>query len=272
MKKVIYIYIVLFVFSVSSCEDFLNEQPISQLSAGNYWKTELDLITATAGMYDGLQDIVDDEFINWGEGRSDNFIRGGTGETQYAFMYNAMTADMETTDWTGLYAVILRANLIIKYVPQIEGDLSESEKNHYLAQAYAVRAYCHLTGVKVWGDFPLIQKVIEDKEAKPARTPVNEVLDAVVADLLTARELVDEDITNLFEVNLGGILAILTDAYMWQHAYQKVIETTDELLAIGRYELEADSASWKKIFTDPGGLVAPSEPIWRLQRDVESDP
>ena len=272
MKKILYAYITLFVFAVSSCEDFLNEQPISQLSAGKYWQTENDIITAMAGMYDGLQDIVDDDFINWGEGRSDNLIRGGTGETQFAFMFNAMTADMSSTDWTGLYAVILRANLIIKYVPQIKGDLTESEKNHYLAQAYAVRAYCHLLGVKVWGDFPLIQEVIEDKEAKPARTPVAEVLDAVVADLLLARELVNEDNTNVFEVNVGGILAILTDAYMWKHDYQKVIETTDDLLAIGRYELEQDSASWKKIFTDPGGLPSPAEPIWSLYRNIETDP
>ncbi|HEY9487266.1 MAG TPA: RagB/SusD family nutrient uptake outer membrane protein, partial [Chryseosolibacter sp.] len=272
MKKILYGFIILFVFSVSSCEDFLNEQPISQLSAGNYWKTEQDIITAMAGTYDGLQDIVDDNLINWGEGRSDNLVRGGTGETQYAFTYNAMTADMGATDWTGLYAVILRANQIIKYVPQIEGDLTESEKNHYLAQAYGIRAYCHLLGVKVWGDFPLIQEVIEDKDAKPARTPVSQVLDAVVADLITARELVNEDVANLFEVDLGGILAILTDAYMWKHEYQKVIETTDELFATGRYALEKDSADWKKIFTDPGSLALPSEPIWSLYRDIDFDP
>lgn len=271
MKKIIYIYLTLFVFLVSSCQDFLDEQPISVLSAGNYWQTENDIRTAMAGMYDGLQDIVDDDFINWGEGRSDNFVRGGTGETEYAFMYNAMTSDMRTTDWTDLYAVILRANLIIKYVPEIEGDLTETEKNDYLAQAHAIRAYCHLLGVKVWGDFPLIQEVIEDKDAAPARTPVSDVLDAVVADLITARELVNEDNTNVFEVNLGGILAILTDAYMWQHAYQKVIETTDELLATGRYALEEDSASWKRIFTDPSGLDSPAEPIWSLYRDITVD-
>src|SRR3989337_882713 len=98
MKKIIYINIILFAFSVSSCEDFLDEQPVSQLSSGNYWKTENDITTAMAGMYDGMQDIVDANFINWGEGRSDNFTRGGTGETEYAFAYNAMTADMGTTD------------------------------------------------------------------------------------------------------------------------------------------------------------------------------
>ena len=259
----------LFVFSVTSCEDFLNEQPISQLSEENYWRTEQDIRTAMAGMYDGIQDIVDDNLINWGEGRSDNLVRGGTGETQFAFMYNGMTADMGTTDWTGLYAVILRANQVIKYVPRIEGDLTETEKNHYLAQAYAVRAYCHLLGVKVWGDVPLIQEVIEDKDAKPARAPVSVVLDAVVADLLTARELVDEDAVNVFEVDLGGILAILTDAYMWKHEYKNAIDVTDELLATGRYALAQDSASWKAIFTDPEGS---DETIWSLYRDVEVDP
>lgn len=269
MKKILFVYMMLFVFSVTSCEDFLNEQPISQLSEENYWKTEQDIRTAMAGMYDGIQDIVDDNLINWGEGRSDNLVRGGTGETQFAFMYNGMTADMGTTDWTGLYAVILRANQVIKYVPRIEGDLTETEKNHYLAQAYAIRAYCHLLGVKVWGDVPLIQEVIEDKDAKPARTPVSQVLDAVVADLVTARGLVNEDVANVFEVDLGGILAILTDAYMWKHAYQNVIETTDALLATGRYQLAAGEGDWKLIFTDPGNS---REAIWSLYRDIEFDP
>ena len=267
MKKIISIFLIPIVLTVSSCEDFLNEQPRSALSAGNYWQTENDIRTAIAGIYDGIQDIVDANFINWGEGRSDNFVRGGTGETEYAFMYNALTADMGTTDWTSLYAVILRANLIIKNVPGIEGDLTETEKNNYIAQAYAVRAWCHLLGVKVWGDFPLVQEVIENKEAKPARTPVAAVLDGVVADLLTARELVDEDNTSVFEVNVGGILAILTEAYMWQHAYQNVIGTSDELLATRRYELEQGAENWKGIFTDPSGS---SETIWSLHRETEN--
>lgn len=267
MKKITWILVFPLFLTVSSCEDFLDEQPRSALSAGNYWQTENDIRTAVAGMYDGIQDIVDDNFINWGEGRSDNFVRGGTGETEYAFMYNGMTADMETTDWTPLFAVILRANLIIKYVPGIEGDLTETEKNNYVAQAYAIRAYGHLMGVKVWGDFPLIQEVIEGKEVKPARTPVSEVLSAVVQDLLTARELVDEDNTSVFEVNVGGILAMLTEVYMWQHEYQKAIEASDALLALGRYELEQGADNWKGIFVDPAGS---SETIWSLHRDTEN--
>jgi starch-binding outer membrane protein, SusD/RagB family len=267
MKKITWTLLIPIMLTVCSCEDFLNEQPRSALSAGNYWKSENDIRTATAGMYDGIQDIVDDNFINWGEGRSDNFVRGGTGEIEYAFMYNGMTADMGSTDWTSLFAVILRANLVIKYVPDIEGDLTETEKNDYLAQAYAVRAYCHLMGVKVWGDFPLIQEVIEDKETKPFRAPAADVLTAVVTDLLTARELVDEDNTSVFEVNVGGILAMLTEAYMWQHDYQKAIEASDELLALGRYELEQGADNWKRIFTDP---ESSDETIWSLYRDTEN--
>src|SRR3546814_247102 len=113
-----------------------------------------------------------------------------------------------------------------------------------------------------------MQEVVEEKDAQPARTPVAEVLNAVVADLNTARELVDADNANIFEINLGGILSMLTDAYMWQQDYQKVIDVTDALLATGRHELEPDSASWKKIFTDPSSLNAPSEPIWSLHRDI----
>jgi hypothetical protein len=268
MKKALYIFILVpLMLIVTACGDFLTEEPVSQLSADKFWKTEADIISAMAGMYDGIQVVMDDRYIDWGEGRSDNLTNGGTGITEINFALNGLTADMANVNWDNLYRVILRANLILKYVPLISADLSEVEKNNYLAQAYAMRAYCHLLGVKVWGDIPLMLEAVTDRNLKPFRTPVSDVLVQVVEDLNTAAALINRTNKNVYEINYGVVLAMLTDAYMWQKDYDRVIETTDELMTLG-YTLAQTPEDWNKIFTSP---ATSKEAIWSMFWEFEQD-
>lgn len=269
MKKLIHIFLVPLILTVSSCEDFLDEQPVSELSADQFWKSQDDIMAGIAGMYDGIQGVIDDRYIDWGEGRSDNFTNGGTGVNEINFALNGLTSNMDHVNWDELYATINRANLAIQYLPEIPGgDVSETIKNNYLAQAYAMRAYSHLLGVKVWGDVPLMLEPVTDRDFRPSRAPVSDVLNRVVHDLNTALSLIDPDNINVFELNIGGILAILTEAYMWQQDYQKAIETTDMLLNLGRYSLAETPEEWKGIFTDPANS---SEAIWSIFWSFEQD-
>ena len=253
----------------SSCDGFLDEQPISEISADTFWKNQDDIRAGIAGMYDGLQGVVSSRYIDWGEARSDNFTNGGTGVTSINFALNGLTANMGEMNWDGLYSTINRANLAIKYLPEITGsDVSETFKNHSLAQAYAVRAYCHLLGVKVWGDVPLMLETVNDRDFRPSRTSVEQVLAAVKEDLILALDLVDVNQISVYEINVGGILALLTEVYMWQKDYQKAIETSDELLELNRYNLAENPEEWKRIFTDPANSA---EAIWSLFWSFEQD-
>ena len=54
-----------------------------------------------------------------------------------------------------MYTVIHDANLIIKYVPEIEFN-SEAEKNDVLAQAHAMRAYAYFVMGRTWGGVPMV--------------------------------------------------------------------------------------------------------------------
>jgi hypothetical protein len=269
MKKALYIFILVpLMLVVTSCGDFLTEEPVSQLSVEQFWKTESDIRAAVAGMYDGIQAVVDDRYIDWGEGRSDNLTNGGTGITEINFALNGLTADMANVSWDNLYRVVLRANLILKYTPLITiPDFTVAEKNHFIAQAYAMRAYCHLLGVKVWGDVPLMLEPVTDRNTKPFRTPVSDVLAQVVIDLTTAMELINRTNKNVYEINYGVMLAMLTDTYMWQKDYDRVIETTDELMTRG-YALAQTPEDWNRIFTDPANS---KEAIWSMFWEFEQD-
>lgn len=269
MKRSLYIGLIATALSLSSCEDFLDEQPVSELSAANFWQTQDDVKAGIAGMYDGLQGVIEERYIDWGEGRSDNLTNGGTGINEINFALNSLTANMGQVNWDGLYATIGRANLALKYIPQIQsGDLSETARKNYLAQAYAMRAYCHFLAMKVWGDAPLMLEPVTDRSFRPARQKAEVVLEQVVADLTLAATLVDPANTSKFDITIGAIYAMLTDAYMWQHDYAKAVETSGKLMKLNRYALAATPREWNGIFSNP---TSSKEAIWSLFWAFEQD-
>ncbi|GAB3851477.1 RagB/SusD family nutrient uptake outer membrane protein [Hymenobacter terrigena] len=254
--------------ALSACESFLDQQPVSQLSTDQFWESRDDIIAGTAGMYDGLQSVVSNRYIDWGEGRSDNLTNGGTGVTSINFALNGLTSNMSETSWDALYSTIGRANLIIQNVPGITKNITVAEKNNFLAQAYAMRAYCHFTGMKVWGDVPLILAPVTDRTYQPVRTPANQVLTQVVADLNQALTLVDPANTDVYSLNVGAIQSILMDAYMWQRDYQNALTISDKLIALKRYSLVTLPLDWNTIFTNP---ATSKEAIWSLSWVLAQD-
>ncbi len=222
-----------------------------------------------AGMYDGLQSVVSERYIDWGEGRSDNFMHGPTSTREVKFSFNGLTADLPQLNWDNLYVTVLRANLAINYIPGITGgDLTQGAKNHYLAQAYAMRAYCHFTAVKLWGDVPLLLEPVSDRNLKIERTPADVVLAQVVEDLNTAASLANPANASVYEINIGSIYAILADAYMWQKDYASAIQATDKLQQLNRYTLAKTPLEWNMIFTNPNNA---KEAIWSLFWSFEQD-
>lgn len=263
MKHIIKILLInLAILILPSCEGFLNEQPISEISADTFWKTRDDVRAGIAGMYDGLQAVVSARYIDWGDARSDNFTNGGTGVGSINFALNGLTSNMGEANWDALYRTISRANLAIDNLPEISGsDVSDTFRNHNLAQAYAMRAYCHFMGVRVWGAVPLLLESVSDRDYRPARTSAEEVLVSVISDLNTAVGLINPLEAGIYEINIGGIYAMLTEAYMWQKEYQKALDSSDKLLEMNRFSLAQTPAEWKLTFTDP---VNSKEAIWSL--------
>ncbi|MBC9795542.1 RagB/SusD family nutrient uptake outer membrane protein [Sinomicrobium weinanense] len=269
MKKIFLFLVCTAALVAASCESFLDQQPESELSADNFWQTEDDIRAGIAGMYDGIQGVISSRYIEWGEARSDNFTNGGTGITSINFALNGLTADMGEVNWDQLYATINRANLAIKNLPLITGgEISEAAKNNFLGQAYAMRAYSHFLGTKVWGGIPLMLEPVTDRDFKPQRTAAEEVLQSVIEDLNIALELVDPNNINVYEINTGGILCMLTEAYMWQQNYQEALESSDRLLALDRYSLAQGPDEWKMVFTDPANS---DEAIWSMYWSFEED-
>jgi tetratricopeptide (TPR) repeat protein len=267
MKKLLYIFLLPLCLGVSSCEDFLTEAPLSQLSDEKFWKSEADVRVGMAGMYDGLQDFVSNSFIDFGDARSDNFENGGTGVDQIAFGLNNLTASSPQVEWERVYRVISRANIAIAQIPTVPGFSTETQKNNYLGQAYALRAYCYFWAVRVWGDVPLLLEPLSDINLRPMRAPQAEVLASIQADLDKAATLINPLAVNVYEINLGAIYAMQTDVHMWNKEYQKALDVSDKLIKLNRYSL-APANQWKALFLNP---VSTKENIFSLYWNIAED-
>src|SRR5688500_8625574 len=85
---------------ISGCEDFLEKEPLSDLTTDTFFKAKGDMRTWTHGTYDMLQTALLGEnaaALEWGDLRSDNYGNTGYGDTR-VYM-NAIDASQAQWSW-----------------------------------------------------------------------------------------------------------------------------------------------------------------------------
>ncbi|MBX3239170.1 MAG: RagB/SusD family nutrient uptake outer membrane protein [Chitinophagaceae bacterium] len=210
----------IFSFLLPSCNKDLQLNPISTISSASFWKTENDVNGALAGMYDRLRSQAASNFFMLGESRSE--VMGaspGGSEGKLVFRNSELTRTNVGITWQGFYTVIHDANLILKYVPQINFP-SEAAKNNILAQAHAMRAFVYFVMTKSWGELVIITEPTEGINAEDLqreRATVADVFSFIKEDLNKAKSLFSN---NNFPVgrnmwSLPALNALIADVYLW---------------------------------------------------------
>ncbi|HET6995707.1 MAG TPA: RagB/SusD family nutrient uptake outer membrane protein, partial [Chitinophagaceae bacterium] len=276
MKRSIYIIIIIALSGllVTGCKKKLDQQPISDLSSALFWKTPEHAQLGVSAIYDAIQKAFSSNgsFTEWADARSDNFTFGGTGENQINIVLNGLNSTTATASWDNIFVAISRANFAIKYIPGIAG-LSELQQNHYLAQAYTLRAYMYFWAVRLWGAVPVRLVPYENINENPnkTRTPADSVINSVIIpDLVKSVDLVDKLNTSIFEIGIGAIYAILADVYLWKKDYTNVLSTIDKLIALNRYALTPSTAIFSQ-YKDMIVAAGTKENIWTLNWDFLVD-
>lgn len=170
MKRLIWtktrsIFSLFLIFSLTSCDDFLETHPNDAIYLDEYFKSAYDIDDAARGMYDGLQACVEKMFI-WGEVRGD-LVWPGTGAGWELKELNEMkvSSSNKLTDWSEFYDVINRANLIIKYAPKVTANdfnFTKTEEMQFVAEAINVRSLCYFWLVRTFGDVPFVLEPYDD--------------------------------------------------------------------------------------------------------------
>lgn len=304
-RNLIIASLLIIVIGIGSCKKDISLQPSNGVTVDSYFTNQKDITASLAGIYSAFQEEMtgagstSDEgyggrYNYWGDVRADAFTASTYASYSVVEMaQNTLEFSNASTDWGGLYRVISRANLAIKYFPQIpakDPNVTQTVLNNALAQVYAMRAESYFYLVRVWGDAPAWTEPyldITQSGSKP-QTKAQTLIDSlIIPDLNTAYTLIKKGQTPVvWNISEASICAIMADVYMWRASMPGVGSTTDYQNAIVWYKklfaaksptgkVYASSgtaaagdietqANWKNVFLNPTQSV---EPIWSIYWD-----
>jgi len=267
----------LLITTLISCDSFLTKEPISQLTQASFWKTEKDANVGVIAIYSAFSKAMASGLWDWGELRSDNFVANNKNAfDQQELTGNYILIDNQAANWKNLYDVIGKANAAIKYIPSIE--MSPVLKNHYLGEAYAMRAWAYFYCVRVWGDVPLYIDPIEEisQGIYRERTSKDIILNNVVLpDLEQAYYLIDKSNTNRIRMNVATVCALMMDVNAWMHNYENVIKIKEEKVnslstsnwVLVNYGGNSFDAEWRAMFIESVAGSIPNEVFFKIAYD-----
>ncbi|MFC2138576.1 RagB/SusD family nutrient uptake outer membrane protein [Bacteroidota bacterium] len=196
MKKITILLLIFILISGISCkEDFLNRYPYDKKVVGNFYQTPTDAFEALVAVYDGLQYTPNNpdftHVIQMTEISSDNCFGGaGTGDDLNLQVFDNFIqglVELNGVQWEKSYRGIYKANVFLQEVENIDWGSQVSLKNRYIGEARFLRAYQYFDLVRIFGNIPLVDKVLVENFDIPQADPAD-VYKFIAEDLLFAIE------------------------------------------------------------------------------------
>lgn len=249
--------------SLTSCGDFLDEDPKGQLNPETFYTIEDDYTAGVNTLYDKVnqtQSWTNPMYPQW---QGDDITANPGSNKQACAALDAFDSDGAnkgvTEAWTQHYAVIKTANLIIEGSEKFPGDKAKIATA--LGNAHFWRAYSYYYLVRVFGKSPIITKTnIEQFDAQPSE--IEKVYELIVQDLKDAiNELptgYDKEPARLFGVDVWATKqaaqSTLAAVYMSMAGYPLNKGTE-------YYKLAAELA--KDVITNNGNYGFILNPDWK---------
>lgn len=213
----------------SCSDDFLNTEPITELTTGNFYKDADDAYDALVGCYDGMQMAIGGSGLSFplaSDVISDDCY-GGTGNSD-GFNYQALDefdinrapsyTDLYQDTWANYYKAIYRCNVLLQNINNTTWE-DESLKAPYIAEARFIRAYMYFDLVRLFGNIPLLTE--PSAENIPQADPVD-VYTVIAEDLLYATENIENQPYSAVEagrITRWAAKAMLARVYLYYTGY-----------------------------------------------------
>lgn len=187
ITKSIVVALALIGFSTQSCQDYLDETLVSQVSAGSYYTTGAGLEDAVDATYTFLREIYSEEraymLSVFGTDTHTNGADGGW--KSFNFYDNGLNASAQILldQWTFCYRGINQANAVINRSAAV-ADMTEDQKTLRIAEVRFLRAFYYFYLVQVWGDVHLTLEETIGAQVEANKTSEAEIYaQAILPDL-----------------------------------------------------------------------------------------
>lgn len=258
MKKLVYITLASALLGLSSCEDQLDQKPVSSTTAESFYTNTNDFTQAVNGVYSKLTSYPSQ--VLWlGEMRSDNLnaLHDGNRDWQGIndFSPNITTTGFISTAWNDNFNGIFNANSVLQALETKGSIITDATlRSRFTAETRFLRAFYYFQLVRTFGKVPLIDKPLTAAEVESVpRSAVADVYKLIIADLEYAAQNLPTSYTG---ANIGratnnaakGLLGLvyltrsgatydIEGAGLNSNEYDKALSLFNEVIASNQYQL-----------------------------------
>jgi len=187
-------YLIVVAVSLMACSDFLDKQPLTQLSSATFWKTEQDVQSALTATYSTYRTSIFGSMRGANgvsmdiEALSDNAIVTSSFGGYAGIMaggINPSTGGAISQFWTDCYNGIAKCNYFLDNIDLAKSLLTTDNYNKYKAEALFNRSYLYNELVQLYGDVPLIlvSQDLNSGYAQLPRTPKADIVVQLLQDI-----------------------------------------------------------------------------------------
>lgn len=254
--------------TITSCGDFLDESPYSEITNENYidedkgdgdsykYTTAVQAEQLLATAYNGFaSEFWQLDMYIMNDAQSDNAYSGEDKDdpNHVDQLKLRPTNAYAKRDWGYLYTHIKDINQITTWVPFISDPaLTEQRKNEMIAEASFMRAICYFNLVRIFGSVPLITEDIPEisldklDEIYPLLYPKNaaieEIYDQILEDLEVALKYAPDYSSSKFRATKAIVNFIYAQVYATKDGFEgtnwnKVKEHASAVVNDSRYGL-----------------------------------
>ena len=196
MKNIKFLFSILAIAAISSCDKYLDEENIANVSAGGYYTTSAGLEDAVRATYGIMKEFYGPE-MGWSMNvfGTDTYTEGADGSHKYLNRYDAghnSAARYMRDTWRIFYTQINQANAVINRAESIE-NMDAATKNSRIAEARFLRALAYFNLTRYYGDIHMTLEETEGVEITANKTTSSEIYSkAIIPDLEFAISNLDD--------------------------------------------------------------------------------
>jgi len=244
LKNIItYCILSVLILTTAGCADkFLDFFPEDKITSANFPVNEDDIGLLVNGLYGQLREV---ELYNQG------FFAFGVldGCTPNAFNWGNLpvtkigNGQLSATDggivdfrWTRGYAIIFRANYLLKVLEEVE--LPADAKAMYAGEAHFLRGLAYATLVESYGGVPIVLEAISTEEARTiARSTAEQTWEQALSDYDFAITNLGVNAPQVGRATKGAAMAMKMRAYLYQSKFNEALILADQIIDMKKYSL-----------------------------------
>lgn len=256
-------------FVLTSCNDFLDRDPLGQfteddapnaLIGGKMYNVYylMRSYNITAGIPAFMIHMVRSEDSEKGSDAGDGADQAAMWDD---FQYTASNGTLSAY-WGQNYKIIYQCNEILDDLEN-SGNKDDLENVRTKGEALFFRAYCYFNLVRAWGEVPLVTfKVKEASDANVPKAAVNEIYEQIDKDLTEAEKCLPLTWTSEYtgRITWGAARSLHARTYMMRNDWDNMYDASTEVIKSGLYNLNTPV---DKVFTVEGENCG--ESVFELQ-------